>query len=830
MFEGFSLKKTFTQLIVVVNILLLVLMWTLFRSNISKSEKNLHKELTLSIASEINDYYKKKVELIRSISSVESIVHVSMKNQISNRRLVTSNFNSIKTVIGSSVLYLMNSSGLVIGSSVYRGSKTLLGNNYKFRPYFKEALEGKNSFYVAVGVTTGERGMYFGFPVREKGKVTGVVVIKFNLSFIDKIIEKAGIPGGMVSPDGIIFSTTVKKWFYNSTRLISSGGLKEINSSKQLGEFHVKNFPHNIEKDSTLYKDENYFISKTDLEIDGWSFFTFYLPNLKINYVYPALIFFILMIIELLVINSIKEFYFRRASRIAIRESRERFQYLFESAVDSILILDNRKTIIDFNPASSALFGYSMRELVGKKFNILFHGDYQCVYETQMRTVELELKERFEFRGRNKDGKDIFIDCSAVYFQGDETDTYFIICSDITRRKEAEAILKNAKEEAEKANLAKGEFLANMSHEIRTPMTAILGFSDLLESSILSKKQKEYVEIIKNSGESLLYLIDEILDFSKIEAGKVLVERKNFDFRKFLMRIEKTTNVWIKNRDIKLSFIVGNDIPKFLVGDPERLKQILRNLLNNAVKFTDKGEVKLEIKMNKVVNPWVSIMFSVQDTGIGISKDDTNKLFKSFSQIDSALSRKYEGTGLGLAITAKLVEMMGGNLKMESNLGKGSKFYFSINLGKGNLADENNRELVGTGLRTKIHKDLSNYSILVVEDNKVNRMLLDYTLKREGFEVVTAINGDNALNLLRKRAFSVILMDIQMPGKDGVEVTKEIKKTSRKTIPVIALTANAMKGDREKYIGLGMDDYLSKPIKKRELLNTVIKWIVKSKE
>ncbi len=827
-----SLKKPYVQLVLIVNILLFALIMMFFKSNISKKERNIHKELTQDIVLEINNYYKHKMEVIRSISSVRTIIQASVKYWNSDRKLVTSYFDSIKTVIGSSVLYLMNPSGLVIGSSTYKGSKTLLGNNYKFRPYFKEAIKGRNSFYTAVGVTTGERGIYFGFPVMRKGKITGVVAIKFNLSIIDGIIKKSGISGGMISPDGIIFSTSEKRWLLNSTRSISSLRRKAIRKFKQLGGLSIKKFPYNVEKDITMYKGENYFIHKADLEIEGWKLFTFYLPNLKLNYIYPALIFFILMIIELLVINSIKEFYLRRESESVIRESRERFQYLFESAMDSILILNNKKSIIDTNPATSKIFGYSMGELVGREFNKLFHGDSQKVYEKQMGIVESDLKGRFEFRGRKKDGEDIFIDCSIVNFKGDDTveATYFIICNDITRRKEAEVILKNAKEEAEKANLAKSEFLANMSHEIRTPMTAILGFSDLLESSTLGEKQKEYVEIIKNSGESLLYLIDEILDFSKIEAGKVLIERKNFNLRELLKRIEKITTVWIKDKNIELKFIIDKNIPEFLVGDPERLRQILWNLLNNAVKFTDKGKVELEIKMDKIVCPWVVITFIIRDTGIGISKDDTDKLFKSFSQIDSALSRKYEGTGLGLAITSKLVEMMGGNLKMDSEPNKGSKFYFSINLGKGDYANEENREMVETDLWTKIHNDLCNYSILVVEDNKVNRMLLDYTLKREGFEVVTASNGDNALELIEERTFDVILMDIQMPGKDGVEVTREIRKISGKNIPVVALTANAMKGDREKYIGLGMDDYLSKPIKKRELINTVIKWIVKSKE
>ena len=358
-------------------------------------------------------------------------------------------------------------------------------------------------------------------------------------------------------------------------------------------------------------------------------------------------------------------------------------------------------------------------------------------------------------------------------------------------------------------------------------MTAILGFSELLETTKLEGKQNEYIEVIKHSGESLLYLIDEILDFSKIEAGKVIIDRKNFDLIKLLDEIRKTTNVWIKEKNVQLIINTREDIPKYLCGDPERLRQILRNLLNNAVKFTEKGEIRLLIEIRKKLDPWVSLNFTVSDTGIGISEDDTDKLFKSFSQIDSALSRKYEGTGLGLAITSKLVEMMGGTLEVNSELEKGTTFSFTVNFGKADCAEDD-----GSILEKSVEKaagDLSEYSILVVEDNSVNRMLLDYTLKREGFNVSTVINGEDALAILEKEKFDLILMDIQMPGKDGVEVTREIRKTINKNLPVIALTANAMKGDREKYIELGLDDYLSKPIKKRVLINTVIKWIIESK-
>ena len=826
--RSFLNKKVFTPFFIVLNILIFIIIILSFRINLVRNEEDIHSALNETLVWNLNEFYKKKIEIIKSISSITQIVEISAGTLIPNNALLTTNFNTIKTIIGASVLYLMDPSGDVIGSSNYEGSKTLLGKNYKFRPYFKNSLEGENSFYVAVGVTTGERGMYFGFPVKKGSEVIGVVVIKFNLTNIDHIIERSGLNGGFVSPEGVIFSSSEKSWVFGLTRELSDEKLKKIEDSRQLGAYKPKEFMYDMSSERGKFSGKIFFIEKSNLEVPGWSIFTFYYPELKLNYFPPLILFSLFLIIESLLLITFLNLKQKKVSDLSLRESRARFQYLFESAVESILILDGERNIIDVNPVTSHYFGYSKEELIGEEFCMLFHSDSKEICEKEMRTVEMELKNGFEFHGLKSDGRDLHVDCSMVFLRGDsqENSAFFITCSDITERKEAEVMMKNAKEEAEKANKSKSEFLANMSHEIRTPMTAILGFSELLESTDLNNKQIEYIEVIKNSGESLLYLIDEILDFSKIEAGKVVIEKRNFELDKLLDEISQTTKIWIKDEKVKLIINKGEKVPKYLCGDPERLRQILRNLLNNAVKFTEEGEIRLEISVRKIIDPWISLNFIVSDTGIGISRDDRDKLFKSFSQIDSALSRKYEGTGLGLAITSKLVEMMGGNLEVNSELQRGTAFDFTVNFEMADFGDDENVHRKPSG---ELKYNLSEYTILVVEDNSVNRMLLDYTLNREGFNVSSVTNGEEALAILEKEKFNIILMDIQMPGMDGVEVTREIRKTINKEIPVIALTANAMKGDREKYIKLGLDDYLSKPIKKRVLINTVIKWIIESK-
>jgi len=821
-------KKTLTPLFIILNIILLSVIILIFRLNkIDNENKYLQRE-TKTVASSINSFFERKQEIIESTSTLDRIIKISSGRVIPEESEVIINLDIIERTINASVVYLMDLDGLVIGSSSYEDSKTLIGENFKFRPYFKEALKGRNSFYVAVGVTTGKRGMYFGFPVRSRGKLTGVIVIKFNLTQLDELLKKTEISSGIISPDGIIFSATNDQWLYGMTRKLTRVKKQDIITSRQLGGLEIGELVIDLDFKNIKIDDKENYIYMEDLKIPGWKLFTISEIEKKINYFYPISLFLIIFLIEFLLFNTYRDFKLKKASDLSLRESRARFQYLFESAMDSILILDNDRNIIDVNPVTSLLFGYSSEELIGEEFCILFHTDSFGFCEKQLRTVEMDLKNRFEFHGVTKDGVDLYVDCSMVYLRGDSQDSsaFFITCSDITERKEAEVNLKKAKEEAENANRSKSEFLANMSHEIRTPMTAILGFSELLETTDLNDKQSEYTDVIKNSGESLLYLIDEILDFSKIEAGKVIIEKRNFKLDILLDEIKKTTKIWIKEKRVKLVILKGKGVPKYLCGDPERLRQILRNLLNNAVKFTEEGEIRLEIGLMKEIDPWVSLDFVVSDTGIGISKNDRYKLFKSFSQIDSALSRKYEGTGLGLAITSKLVEMMGGTLQVNSEFKKGTTFNFRVNFGKADCGEDENAHRKPS---EKLKKNLSDYSILVVEDNSVNRMLLDYTLTREGFNVSTVMNGDDALKILEEENFDLVLMDIQMPGKDGVEVTRKIRKTKNKDLPVIALTANAMKGDQEKYIKLGLDDYLSKPIKKRVLVNTVIKWIIESK-
>ena len=495
---------------------------------------------------------------------------------------------------------------------------------------------------------------------------------------------------------------------------------------------------------------------------------------------------------------------------------------LIESHIDALMTTDPVGIITDVNRQMEALTGCTRDELIGAPFKSYFTDP-----ERAEAAIKLVLSEKkvtdYELTACNRDGKQTVVSYNATTFydRGRTLQGVFAAARDVTERKRVEAELQQAKAIAESASQTKSDFLASMSHEIRTPMNAIVGIADLLAKTPLSPEQRNYVQIFRRAGDNLLHLVNDILDLSKVEASQLELERTGFSLKDLLEKVREMVVVPADEKGLALVCEIAPDVPTDLVGDPTRLRQVLLNLLGNAIKFTEAGEVALRITPDVDSSVAGALRFTISDTGIGIPDEQLGAVFERFTQADSSTTRKYGGSGLGLTISRRLVELMGGRIWVESSVGKGSVFTFVVPLEIWVGSTRRMPVPVGTGAEAP----LAGLRILLVEDSPDNRTITLAYLRDTPYRVEVAEDGAVAYEKFTAGHYDLVLMDRQMPVMDGLTATRAIRAweqaNHRPPTPIVALTAAALKGDQEKCVAAGCTAYLTKPIKQEVLLQAI---------
>ncbi len=537
--------------------------------------------------------------------------------------------------------------------------------------------------------------------------------------------------------------------------------------------------------------------------------------------------------------RAIRHAILRKHLEDELRVSEERFKAIVTLAHDAVVVADEDERVVLFNPAAEAMFGHRAADVLGRPVERLLperfrtpHGDAAALFARSDRTSRGHVKGR-ELWALHAEGHEFPVEISISKLAMASGVLVAAMVRDVTEARRVQWELEKqaadmaalaerldrALADAEQASLAKSEFLAVMSHEIRTPMNGILGMTRLLLDSLLSADQRQKLEVVHDSGEALLAILNDILDFSRLEAGRVDLERTDFDLARVVTSTVSLMASRAEQKRLALEVDFAPGVPRMLVGDPGRLRQVLLNLVGNAVKFTDRGEVRV------CVEPFggeelggedseVLLRFSIIDSGIGIPPQVRSRLFQSFTQADASISRRFGGSGLGLAICKRLVELMGGTIGVESEPGRGSRFHFTAPFRRSARRDA----MPASGDPAAIPA-LAPMNILLAEDNMVNQMVARGFLERQDHRVTVVPKGRQAVEAARLIRYDAILMDMQMPEMDGLEATRAIRALAGEAanVPIIALTANAMPGDNERCLAAGMDAYVKKPIKPAEL-------------
>ncbi len=509
----------------------------------------------------------------------------------------------------------------------------------------------------------------------------------------------------------------------------------------------------------------------------------------------------------------------------ALKRSEEKYRGIIENMNLGMIELGVEESIVYANQRFCTMSGFSLNELIGKKATDLFlRGATGKRVSEHISRRAYELTNSYELAVKTKSGEDRWwlISAAPIYNEDGTQKGTIGIHLDITQQKRMEQQLREAKQFTDKAAKSKDIFLTNMSHEIRTPLNAIMGLGKLLSKSMLDVQQKNYLAGIESASENLLGIVNDLLDFSKIEAGKISIESISFNLDSVASGAINILTHKAEEKGRALTYEIEPKVAPVLMGDPYRINQVFMNLLSNAIKFTEKGSISLKASVVAETAEAQSIVVVISDTGVGIKEEYIAQLFDKFTQEDETVVRKFGGTGLGMSITKQLMELMGGTISVKSqkNIGTSISLTFDFKIGTSRVFEK----------KRTIKNDTSNISgkkVLLVEDNNLNRLLATTILAEYDAIVVEAVNGQEAVDFMRKEHFDIILMDIQMPVMDGIQATQIIRKEINTTIPIIALTANVIKGKIDSFMDAGMDDFIYKPYDEIKLVNPIAKWLNK---
>lgn len=514
---------------------------------------------------------------------------------------------------------------------------------------------------------------------------------------------------------------------------------------------------------------------------------------------------------------------------------------ILQSLSEGVCVIDASRKLAFANHSAAKLLDFQNDDLIGKNYDIVFFRHDKSLSEDELAICPIQFAltegaashintETF-FRS---DGSTFLVEyvCSPI-FEENEIAGAVVTFQDITERRDIEAALSEVRELALESARTKAAFLANMSHEIRTPLSGVVGTANLLLDTDLTAEQRKYLQMLRKSVDSLMETVNDILDFSKIEAGKLALETIEFNLRELLEETANLFKISANRKNLSLNFTVENGVSEIFRGDANRLRQVLNNLLSNAVKFTETGEIRLKISNSEETKSHTVLLFEVFDTGIGIDEEQKGRLFQPFTQADISTTRRFGGTGLGLAICREIVEMMQGEIGLESEIGKGSRFWFTVLLVQSpkskvqSLKTQIDTETFGRndkkGLRTR-NLELGTLKILIVEDDEVNREITSKLLEQIGYNSEFAENGAEAVKKTGEKDFDLILMDCQMPEMDGFAAAQMIRRREKSPhSKIIALTAFSAEAEREKCLRSGMNDYLCKPVTKKDLVEILQK-------